>query len=215
MVTIREKHSRAIRWCHWLNFPLLTLLVWSGILIYWANPAYVPLSDSVSKTLMINNKLAVGLGWHFALAWFFIVNGIVYLAYLMISGEWRELVPERSSFREALLVTAHDLRLRKEAPPQKGKLNGAQRIAYTAVLLLSAGAVLSGVAIWKPVQLSWLTEALGGYEAARLEHFVFMVLISGFFLVHVAQVIRAGWNNLRAMLVGYEVVENGTDEKNL
>lgn len=212
-VTIREKHSRAIRWCHWLNFPLLTLMVWSGILIYWANPAFLPLPDKIADALMIDRKLAIGLGWHFALAWLLVANGIIYLLYLAVSGEWRELVPRRESFREALLVTLHDLKLRKEAPPQSGKLNGAQRIAYTSVLLLTAGAVISGVAIWKPVQLGWITEALGGYEAARLEHFVFMGAIVAFFFVHIAQVIRAGWNNARAMLVGYEVVENGTDEK--
>lgn len=212
MPVIREKHVRAIRWCHWLNFPLLTLMVWSGLLIYWANPAYLPLPESVAEFLKLDHRLAVGMGWHFALAWLFIANGLVYVAYLAISGEWRELVPQRGSLREALRVVAHDLHLMKEAPAKTGKLNGAQRIAYTGVLLLSLLTTVTGIAIWKPVQLSWLTESLGGYEAARFQHFVGMSAIVLFFFVHVAQVARAGWNNLRAMLVGYEVVENGTDE---
>ncbi|MEK7358382.1 MAG: cytochrome b/b6 domain-containing protein, partial [Bdellovibrionota bacterium] len=202
-----------IRWCHWFNFPLLTLLVWSGILIYWANPAFLPFPDSLAEALGLDRKLAIGLGWHFALSWLFVVNGLFYVAYLAITGEWRDLVPRRDSFREAIAVALHDIGLRKSAPPRAGKLNGAQRIAYTSVLVFSLGAVLSGIAIWKPVQFGTLTELLGGYEAARLQHFVFMTLIVAFFFVHVAQVIRAGWNNLRAMMVGYEVVENGTDEK--
>lgn len=209
---IREKHSRALRWLHWINFPLLTLMVWSGILIYWANPAYIPLPDPVAEALKLDARLAIGIGWHFAIAWVFVVNGLLYLAYLAWSGEWREIVPRRDSFKEALLVTLHDLKLRKEAPPMTGKMNGAQRFAYTGVIVLSAVAVISGVAIWKPVQIGWLTELLGGYEPSRFIHFVCMVLISAFFFVHVAQVIRAGWNNMRAMIAGYEVVENGTDE---
>jgi thiosulfate reductase cytochrome b subunit len=212
MTTIREKHSRAIRWTHWLNFPLLTLMVWSGWLIYWANPQIVPLPDSVADALHIDHKLALGLGWHFALAWIFTVNGLLYLAYITFSGEWRELVPTRSSFGEAIQVMLHDLKIRKEPLPVTGKLNGAQRFAYTGVLVLAAGAVISGLAVWKPVQLGWLTQLLGGYEAARLEHFICMVLIVAFFFVHIAQVIRAGWNNARAMMAGYEVVEDGTND---
>jgi thiosulfate reductase cytochrome b subunit len=213
MPVIREKHSRALRWLHWINFPLLTLMVWSGILIYWANPAYIPLPDRVAEALYLDARLAIGLGWHFALAWLFVVNGLSYLVYLAWSGEWREIVPRRESFKDAWLVMLHDLKLLKHAPPKTGKMNGAQRFAYTGVILLSALAVVSGVAIWKPVQIGWLTEAFGGYETSRFIHFVCMSLIVAFFFVHVAQVLRAGWNNMRAMIAGYEVVENGTDDK--
>ena len=191
-------------------------MVWSGILIYWANPAYLPLPKWLATTLNLDHRLADGLGWHFALAWFFVINGIIYVSYLVTSGEWRDLVPRPSSFREALLVAAHDLGVRKTPPPTTGKLNGAQRIAYTSVLILALGSVVTGLAIAKPVQIGWLTETLGGYEAARLEHFVFMTLIIAFFAVHIAQVIRAGWNNFRAMIAGFEVIhaenETGDDE---
>jgi thiosulfate reductase cytochrome b subunit len=66
---------------------------------------------------------------------------------------------------------------------------------------------VTGLAIWKSAQFAWLTAALGGYPAARLEHFLLTLGYAAFFLVHISQVIRAGWNNLRAMITGYEVVE--------
>src|SRR5262249_5466882 len=83
--------------------------------------------------------------------------------------------------------------------------NGAQQIAYTSIILMGAGSLVTGLAIWKSAQFAWLTALLGGYEAARLEHFLLTLGYCGFFFVHIAQVIRAGWNNLRAMITGYEI----------
>jgi thiosulfate reductase cytochrome b subunit len=129
---------------------------------------------------------------------------VLYVAYTLFSGEWRELVPNRKSFGEAWHVLLHDLHIRKDAPPPR-KFNGAQQIAYTAVILMGLGSVLTGLAIYKPVQFSWLAALFGGYQGARFLHFWLTVGYVLFFLVHIAQVIRAGWNNFRAMVIGYEV----------
>jgi len=105
-------------------------------------------------------------------------------------------------------VTLFDLHVpaaRRRGLPPQGKYNGAQRIAYSAIVLMGAGALLSGLAIYKPAQLHWLTTALGGYEMARWEHFWLMMGFCGFFVVHVVQVVLAGWNNFRAMASGYEI----------
>lgn len=201
-VRIVELYSRWIRYSHWLNVPLISIMIWSGLLIYWAHPAYLPLPDEVAEFLHLDHKLAEGLGWHFAVMWLFAINGLVYLGYLLLSGEWREVVPLRRSFRDALDVVAHDLHLRKDLPVQPGKLNGAQRFAYTGALALSAFVVLTGIAIYKPVQIGWLTEMLGGYGTARFLHFVCMTLLVLFIVVHVAQVILAGWSNFLRMAVG-------------
>jgi thiosulfate reductase cytochrome b subunit len=147
------------------------------------------------------------MAWHFVFGWFFALNGVVYVAYTAISGEWRHLVPNRNSFREALQVMLYDLRLSKKHPPLR-KFNGAQQLAYTAVIVMGAGSVVTGLAIYKPTQLSWLTSLLGGYQAARLEHFALTVGYVLFFLVHLAQVVRAGWNNFQAMVTGYEVIRH-------
>ena len=205
-LVITEKYSRWIRYCHWLNVPFILIMIWSGILIYWANPAYIPFPDFVADSLGLSHKLAEGMGWHFAIMWLFALNGLIYVSYLLASGEWREIIPLRRSFKDALDVVKHDLHITETLPAQPGKMNGAQRFAYTGAISLGALVVITGIAIWKPVQLQWLTEILGGYPAARLEHFICMVLLVLFIFTHVAQVFKAGWSNLRGMMAGYDEV---------
>lgn len=215
MKRLVKKHPRAIRWFHWINVPVLATMIWSGLLIYWANDVYrIGYGDftlfnffpeSLYNALNISHRLAEGMAWHFLFMWLFAINGILYVAYTFLSGEWRHLVPNRHSFGEAIQVVLHDLHLKK-TPPPPAKYNGAQRIAYSAVVLMGFGSLLTGLSILKPVQVGWLTTLLGGYEWARFEHFWLTMGYVVFFLIHVSQVIKAGWNNFRAMVTGYEVV---------
>src|SRR5512142_1803102 len=101
---IVEKHPRPIRWAHWLNFPLIGLMVWSGLLIYWANDGYfwLRIPEALANALGLDHHLAEGMGWHFFIMWPFALNGLFYVSYLLFSGEWRELAPDRASFKEAL-----------------------------------------------------------------------------------------------------------------
>jgi thiosulfate reductase cytochrome b subunit len=94
---------------------------------------------------------------------------------------------------------------KKTKPPQE-KYNAAQRIAYTAIIIMGIGSVLTGLAIYKPVQLGWMTAMFGGYKMSRIIHFALTIGYVLFFLVHIIQVIIAGWNNFRAMVTGFEVV---------
>jgi thiosulfate reductase cytochrome b subunit len=217
MSHLEKKHPLAIRWLHWLNFPLLTAMVWSGLLIYWAYPIYrlgiadftllkMNLSQTTWRALHVNNRLAEGMALHFFFMWLFGVNGVLYVLYTLFSGEWRELLPNRHTLRDAWNVLLHDLHLRKEPLPRV-KFNGAQRLAYTGIVVMGLFSLLTGLAIYKPVQFAWLTTLFGGYGGARFVHFWLTVGYVLFFLVHVAQVVRAGWNNFRAMVIGYEVVE--------
>jgi thiosulfate reductase cytochrome b subunit len=112
--------------------------------------------------------------------WFFALNGMAYVLYTFFSGEWRELLPTRHSFAEAIAVTLRDLRLSKRHLAQR-KFNGAQQIAYTGVLLMGAGSLLTGLAIYKPTQLHVLTALLGGYETARWFHFWLTIAYVGVF----------------------------------
>ena len=223
MQRLEPKHPRAIRWFHWINFPLLALMIWSGLLIYWANDVYRVGAGGFTlfhffpewfyRQVGAGHRLAEGMAWHFLLMWLFALNGVAYVLYTVISGEWRYLVPNRRSFAEAIQVALHDLHLTTKALPPR-KFNGAQQIAYTSVVLMGAGSLVTGLAIWKPVQFAWLTTLLGGYEAARLEHFALAAGYVLFFLIHIAQVVRAGWNNFRAMVTGFEIVtaEEEVDE---
>jgi thiosulfate reductase cytochrome b subunit len=222
---MRAKHPLAIRWFHWVNFPLLAVMIWSGLLIYWANDVYrIGLGsftvfrffpERFFSTLGMDHRLAEGMAWHFFFMWLFVLNGILYVAYTLFSGEWQYLVPGRQSFREAVLVTLHDLHLWKGKLPQR-KYNGAQQIAYTCIIVMGFGSLVTGLAIYKPIQVAWLTGLLGGYPAARFEHFLLTLGYVLFFVIHIAQVIRAGWNNFRSMVSGYELValEEGTGERN-
>lgn len=213
---LEKKHSLAKRWLHWINFPLLFMMVWSGLLIYWANAVYgVKIGGGEElfhffpawfyEKLDIPFRLAEGLQLHFLFMWLFLINGIAYVFYLIFSGEWRAILPVPGSLKRAILVTLHDLHVVKKLPPQ-GKYNDAQRIAYTGVILMGAGSILTGLAIYKPTQTAWLTTLLGGYEWARWEHFWLMILFVLFFVVHVVQVALAGWSNFRSMITGYEAV---------
>ena len=77
---------------------------------------------------------------------------------------------------------------------------------------MGCGSLLTGLAIYKPTQFAWLAKVLGGYQAARFEHFWLTIGYVAFFAIHIAQVVRAGWNNFRAMVGGYELVEESSRE---
>jgi thiosulfate reductase cytochrome b subunit len=211
-----KKHPLAIRWFHWVNFPVLGIMVWSGLLIYWANDVYRLgwgdttvlkfFPDSFNKALHIPFRLAEGMSLHFLFMWLFAINGLLYFVYLFASGEWKLLLPKKKSLKESWQVVLHDLHLRKTAPLQK-KYNAAQRVAYTGVIIMGIGALLTGLAIYKPVQFGLLCRLLGGYAWARAEHFILALLFTLFFVVHIIQVILAGWNNFRAMVTGMEVMK--------
>ncbi len=215
MFRIERKHDRAVRYFHWMNAPVLAVMLWSGLLIYWA---YDPYQISVGgvvvvkffpdwfyRRLDLESSLAQGMAYHFAFAWLFAVNGVLFVAYTFWSGHWRDLRPTWRTPIEAFHVVLHDLKLRKQPLPP-GKFNAAQKLAYGGVVLMGAGSIVTGLAIYKPTQLAWLTWVLGGYQAARLEHFTLTVMYVVFFIVHISQVVRAGWNNFRSMVTGYELV---------
>jgi thiosulfate reductase cytochrome b subunit len=210
----RLVHPRAIRWLHWINFPLLFIMMWSGLRIYWAHDVYAFgvgswqwfafFPDSVYDTLQLDRKLAKGLAFHFAFGWLFVINATIYAIYIAVTGEWRHIVPDRHSAREAKDVVLHDMKVKKQAPPQ-GKYNAAQRISYTVVLVMTLIIIVSGFAIYKPSQLYPLPLLFGGYQGARVVHFTMTVGLFLFFLVHIVQVIRSGWGNFRSMVTGYQI----------
>ena len=216
MKKIVKKHPLAIRWFHWINFPVLAVMIWSGLLIYWANDVYKIgfgsttllkfFPTSVYKALHLEFKLAEGMAYHFLFMWLFFINGFVYVLYTIFSGEWRYLLPKKNSFKEAWFVLLHDLHIRKTAP-LFDRYNAAQRIAYTAIIIMGIGSILTGLAIYKPVQLNWLCAIMGGYKMARIIHFALTIGYVLFFIIHILQVIRAGWNNFRAMVTWFEVVK--------
>lgn len=218
---LEKKHPLAIRWMHWINFPLLTMMIWSGMLIYWANPVYSLWIGSYevfkffppwfNEFLGIPYRLAEGLQIHFFFMWLFAINGLIYVIYTIVTGEWRAILPVPSSLKRAAVVALNDAHIAKAKPPQ-GKYNDAQRIAYTTIIAMGAGSIVTGLSIYKPMQLSWLTALLGGYQTARWIHFWLTIGFVAFFLIHVFQVVLAGWSNFRSMITGYEIVDAAEPE---
>jgi thiosulfate reductase cytochrome b subunit len=138
--------------------------------------------------IRLGGWLAGARHWHFAIAWFLIVNGVIYLVYMIASGEWRRrvFIPTRDT-SNALAMFAYYVRIRKTPPPEDF-YNGLQRLAYTSAILFGVVVVMSGLAIYKPVQLHWITAALGGYDVARVVHLSCLVLLVGFTAMHLVLV---------------------------
>jgi thiosulfate reductase cytochrome b subunit len=201
-----------IRVTHWVNVPLLVIVSMSGLQILVAYPylgphgapyRWWPLQGFIPPTwTRLGLWLAGARHWHFAFAWFLVLNGIVYLADLFLRGEWRRrlFLPRRDAVH-AVLTALHYLRIRREPPPSVGLYNGLQRLAYTGALVLGVAEVLSGLAMYKPVQLRWLAAMFGGYDGARSVHLIGLVALGVFVVGHVVMV-AAHPRSLLEMITG-------------
>jgi thiosulfate reductase cytochrome b subunit len=194
----RRPQPLTIRFAHWLNIPILVLMAGSGLQILTAYPSlgprgalyrWYPFQGTPPPSwLRFGGWLAGARHWHFALAWFLILNGVIYLTYMIASGEWRRrvFIPSRDT-SNALAMFGYYLRIRKTPPPEDF-YNGLQRLAYTSAILFGIVVVLSGLAIYKPVQLYWITAAFGGYDVARVVHLSCLVLLAQFTAMHLVLV---------------------------
>ena len=177
-------HPLPVRIAHWVNAVAILVMVGSGWKIYNASPLF----DFVfPNAVTLGGWLAGALQWHFAAMWVLVLNGMIYLAYGILSGHLkRRMLP--ISPRAMLSDVLNALRGRF-AHDDLSVYNAAQKAAYLAAIALAVLLVLSGLAIWKPVQLYWLASMMGDYEGARLVHFFSMAGLVLFVLVHVAMVI--------------------------
>ena len=212
---LEKKHPLAIRWLHWINFPLMIVLTWSGLLLYVENNNFRlglgPLTlfhffpQGFYTVLHLRDRNNEGLAWHLLFMWPFAVAGVLYVVYTTVTDQWRYLIPGRKSWGQAFQVVFHDLGLRRDLPP-RGKYNAAQKIAYTGVAVMGILMTLTGFALWKPDDLGWLALPFGGADGAKAVHFWLTILFVVYFVIHVAQVARAGWGNFRSMITGSEIV---------
>lgn len=193
----KEIHPLWVRICHWLNAIAILLMIASGWRIYNASPVFDFISFPNSLTL--GGWLGGALQWHFAAMWLLVLNGLVYVSLGLYTGRFRrKLLPIRvpelvSDIRDALsLKLSHD---------DLSVYNAVQRLLYLGVILAGVVIVLSGLAIWKPVQFQELAGIMGGYEGARVVHFLAMASIAGFLIVHVAVAILVP-KSIRAMIAG-------------
>jgi thiosulfate reductase cytochrome b subunit len=157
--------------------------------------------------------LGVALRLHWLCAYLFMLNGLVYVVGLVLGGGWRALLPRRTDLLDGLRMMRYYMGLpfallarRKWMHPHvHTKYNALQRAAYFSVPVAGFLLVASGWAMHKPMQLSWLAAAFGGYDAARLWHFWLMWFLVLFIVPHVILVLVEGWDTLRSMIVGWSV----------
>jgi thiosulfate reductase cytochrome b subunit len=155
--------------------------------------------------------LADALRLHWFFAYVFMLNGLVYIAGLALSGEWRALLPRLADLSAALNMAWYytgkpvAMLLRRTWLQRRftTKYNALQRLAYFCVPVAGCLSVVTGWSIHKPMQLHWLAAIFGGYDAARTWHFWLMWLFILFVVPHVILVFADGWDTLRSMIVGW------------
>ncbi|HYT86921.1 MAG TPA: cytochrome b/b6 domain-containing protein [Burkholderiales bacterium] len=177
-------HPLVVRVTHWINAFAILIMAASGWRIYNASPLF---PFRFPNELTLGGWLAGALQWHFAALWLLVLNGIVYVGYGIFSGHFRrKLFPltPRAVLSDVLAALRGKL-----AHDDLAVYNAAQRAAYLAIILCLVVLVLSGLAIWKPVQFQEIAWLMGGYEGARLVHFFAMALMVLIALVHIVMVI--------------------------
>lgn len=191
-------HPLPVRLAHGVNAFAMVCMLMSGWAIYNASPIF---AFSFPAWATIGGWLGGSIAWHFAAMWLLAANGLVYIAYGFASGHFRRaLLPIRADELTRDMRQALGFRL----PHRPGVYNAVQRLLYIVVLLLGVLVVASGLSIWKPVQLSWLTDFFGGYDVAREVHFVAMAGIAGFIVIHLLMVLIVP-RTILPMLSGREV----------
>lgn len=186
-----------VRIMHWINALAMILMITSGWQIYDASPLFGFLTFSSNITL--GGWLAGALLWHFAAMWLLAINGLVYLIVGLATGRFRrKLLPITPSGLFADIKAALTFSLSHK---DLSTYNYVQRLLYAGIIVVGVLVVLSGLSIWKPVQLQWLTALFGGYDVARYVHFFCMSAIVAFLIVHVVLAILVP-KSLRAMLIG-------------
>ena len=189
-------HPLWVRITHWINAVAMLVMIGSGWEIYNASPLF-PFTFPGSITL--GGWLAGALLWHFAAMWVLAINGLVYLILGLATGRFRrKLLPIRP--REVIADTKAALTFRL-AYDDIAVYNAVQRLLYAGIIVVAIVIVLSGLAIWKPVQLQELTTLFGGYEPARYVHFICMALIVAFLVVHILLALIVP-KSLRSMVTG-------------
>jgi thiosulfate reductase cytochrome b subunit len=173
-----------VRVAHWLNALAVILMMLSGWRIYDASPVFK--GFIIPPGITLGGWLGGALQWHFAAMWLLFFNGLFYLAMNVATGRIRTKffpLSARSILHDLIEASKGHL---SHADP--GKYNAVQKFAYLFVMINIAVLILSGLAIWKSVQLPLLREVMGGYDFARIVHFCAMSLLAGFIVVHLVMV---------------------------
>jgi thiosulfate reductase cytochrome b subunit len=177
----RRLHPLPLRIMHWINAVAIFIMIGSGGKIYNDDILFSFLR--FPDAIVIGKWAQYGLQWHFFGMWIFVLNGIAYLSYGIVTGRFRQkLFP--ISVREVLVTVGEALRFRLRHDDLT-HYNAVQKVLYLGVMLVGILIVISGLALWKPVQFSELASLFGSFQNIRLVHFFCMAAIVAFIVVHV------------------------------
>lgn len=185
-----------VRIVHWINAVAIILMIMSGWQIYNASPLF---NFTFPPAVTLGGWLGGGIMWHLAAMWLLVVNGLIYLSTGLATGRFRrKLLPISAS---GVLGDTRAALTGKLSHDDLSKYNQVQKLLYVGIIIVGITVVLSGLSIWKPVQLQYLTALFGGYDIARYVHFTMMALIVAFLVIHVALALLVP-KSLRAMIIG-------------
>ena len=185
-----------VRTVHWINAVAMILMIMSGWQIYNASPLF---GFKFSSSITLGGWLGGALLWHFAAMWLLMVNGLIYLTLGIATGRFRKkLLPITPA---GVISDAKAALTGKLSHDDLTRYNSVQKLLYAGIIVVGIVIVLSGLSIWKPVQLQYLTALFGGYDVARYVHFICMAAIVAFLIVHVALAVLVP-KSLRAMIIG-------------
>lgn len=185
-----------VRVMHWINAVAMIMMIMSGWQIYNAYPIF---SFTFPSAITLGGWLGGALLWHFAAMWVLMINGLIYIIAGILTGRFRRKMLPISPV--GLITDTRDAFTGKLSHEDLSKYNNVQKLLYLGVILAGIVVVLSGLSIWKPVQLSWLTNIFGGFNTARVWHFGAMAAIVGFLVIHVVLAVLVP-KSLRAMILG-------------
>jgi len=203
----RRLHPLPVRIMHWINALAIFIMIGSGWKIY--NDDILFRFLRFPDAIVIGKWAQYGLQWHFFGMWIFVLNGVAYLCYGISSGRfWQKLFPISS--REVFVTVGEALRLRLRHDDLT-HYNAVQKLLYLGVMAVGVLIVISGLALWKPVQFSELANLFGSFQTIRLVHFLCMTTIVTFILVHVTLALLVP-QSLVAMITGGPAIGTGHEE---
>jgi len=221
-----RRHGLIVRITHWVNVLCITVMLMSGFQIfnahralYWgqkgadADPHIFALPHGFPgwATIPSWQDLAAGRTWHFAFAWIFVINGLIYLLFGLLSGHFRrDFVPTGHQIRTIGSSVLDHLRLRFPKGEEAKSYNVLQKIAYIGIIIVLPFMLLTGLTLSPGMDTAapWLLDVFGGRQSARTLHFIFAWSIVGFVIIHLIAVVAAGpINEIGSMITGRYLIK--------
>lgn len=201
-----QTHPRHVRVGHWINAVTLLVLLWSGFSMFASDRKFATIVHALPawiwSSLQLQGHATLGRAWHLGFALAMIANALWYAVAALRTASWRRLVPSaRTWLRDAVRATIAELRSPRETM-QQAEYNGAQKVAYTSVMVLGALMIVTGLSLWFKRQVPWLIGALGGQHVVLPAHVIIATLFLVFIAIHIVQVLRAGFPTLLSMITG-------------